>query len=91
MQKTSKIEAAPRPQATEIAPDGLLAAVVSDDPWGAIRSLRAGMKSMRKDGAKPRARFLQAMRQDGSMAGQAGGAHMLVLGFDLQHPAVVAE
>ncbi len=82
---TRKLQEKPRTEeALTSAPlAGIMAAAVDPrDPWAAIKSLREGMKAIRKRGEEPTARFLQGMGNDGTIADVAD-SRMLVLGYDV--------
>ena len=82
---TRKLQEKPRTEEA-LAPAplaGIMAAPVDPrDPWAAIKSLRAGMKAIRKSGDEPQARFLQGMGVDGTIA-EVADSRMLVLGYDV--------
>jgi hypothetical protein len=64
----------------------LLAPIGGQGVWGALRSVRRAMSSLRENGSVPRTAFVVAMSPDGRIVpGRTDDASVFVVGYRLEH------
>lgn len=64
----------------------LLAPIRGHGIWGALRSVRRAMSSLRENGSVPRTAFVVAMSPDGQIVpGRTDDASVFVVGYRLEH------
>jgi hypothetical protein len=71
------------PTASRVAADGLMLAPVGRrGPWGALRSLRAGMRDLRRQGTSAHVSFVVVLSREGRLVSPRDtAAAVFVLGY----------